>query len=50
MVNNRVQFNRRQESRSPELRRDEAKFFSENTACIAQDFYYAYARALGRWL
>ena len=50
MVNNRVQFNRRQESRSPELRRDEAKFFSENTACIAQDLYYAYARALGRWL
>ena len=50
MLNNRVQFNRRQESRSPELRRDEAKFFSENTACIAQDLYYAYARALGRWL
>lgn len=48
MKNNRIPFNRRQESRSPELTHDEAKFRSENPAYIAL-FYYDYAQALRRW-
>ena len=49
MKNSRIQFNRRQESRSPGLTHDEAKFRSENPACIALDLYYDYAQALRRW-